>query len=88
MNEAAPHVFVSYRRDDTDGYAGRLGDALADRFGADHVFLDVVSIPPGGDFIEAIRTAIAACDAFVPVIGPRWAEVADDRGGSQDRGSG
>ena len=80
MKGSAPHVFVSYRRDDADGYAGRLGDALADRFGADHVFLDVVSIAPGGDFVDAIRAAIAACDVFVPVIGPRWSQAADDRG--------
>ena len=80
MSRAARSVFVSYRRDDAGGYAGRLRDALADRFGADHVFLDVVSIPAGGDFVSAIRAAIASCDAFVAVIGPGWTEAVDARG--------
>ncbi len=80
MSKVARDVFVSYRRDDAGGYAGRLGDALADRFGADHVFLDVVSIAPGADFVAAIREAISACDAFVPVIGPGWADSRDGRG--------
>ena len=80
MSRSARNVFVSYRRDDAGGYAGRLGDALADHFGADHVFLDVVSISPGDDFVSAIRDAIAACDVFVPVIGPGWADSVDGRG--------
>ena len=80
MSRTARDVFVSYRRDDAGGYAGRLGDALADRFGADHVFLDVVSIAPGDDFVAAIREAIAACDVFVPVIGPGWSDSVDGRG--------
>ena len=80
MSRTARDVFLSYRRDDAGGYAGRLGDALVDRFGADHVFLDVVSIAPGDDFVAAIRDAIAACDVFVPVIGPGWADSVDGRG--------
>ena len=36
-----PGVFISYRRSETSGYAGRLYDALAEHFGAERVFMDV-----------------------------------------------
>jgi len=39
-------IFLSYRRDDTAGYSGRLADALRDSFGEDVVFLDVDAIAP------------------------------------------
>jgi hypothetical protein len=42
-------IFISYRRDDTEGYAGRLFDDLCERFGKDSVFMDVAGIEPGRD---------------------------------------
>jgi len=39
-------VFISYRRDDTEGHAGRLLDELEKRLGKESVFMDVeVSVP-------------------------------------------
>lgn len=43
---SSPKIFVSYRRDDTSGYTGRLCDALTDRFGRDHVFFDIDTLQP------------------------------------------
>jgi len=40
-------VFLSYRRGDVGGYAGRLTDALLQRLGAKGVFQDVTAIAPG-----------------------------------------
>jgi hypothetical protein len=40
-------IFVSHRRAETRDITGRLADRLVDRFGEDHVFLDVVAIEPG-----------------------------------------
>jgi hypothetical protein len=37
-------VFLSYRRSDVGGYAGRLADALLQRLGAKSVFQDVMAI--------------------------------------------
>ena len=37
---AGLRIFISYRRDDASGHAGRLYDALAPRFGAENVFMD------------------------------------------------
>ncbi len=42
-----PSVFISYRRDDSAGFAGRLADALEQRLGAGAVFRDVDDIQPG-----------------------------------------
>jgi len=68
----SPTVFVSYRREDSAGHAGRLYDALVARFGERSVFMDV-ELAPGIDFVDRITEAVGACDVLVVVIGPRWA---------------
>jgi hypothetical protein len=65
-------VFVSYRRDDSQGFAGRLTDDLADVLGPDRVFRDI-EIPVGSDFSDVLHRAIAASDALLVVIGRHWA---------------
>ncbi len=49
-----PKIFISYRRDDSAGHAGRLYDRLVDRFGQGQVFMDVDAIRPGLDFVEVV----------------------------------
>jgi hypothetical protein len=73
MDRSANRVFISYRRDDAAGYAGRLEEALERRFGRGSVFRDVLDIPPGEDFVAAIRTRLAGAQAVLVLIGPRWA---------------
>jgi hypothetical protein len=77
---APPKIFISYRRDDSEGYAGRLHDALSQRFGGENVFMDVASIRLGGNFDQAIEQAVAACDVFLAVIGNRWLSATDAEG--------
>ncbi len=48
-------VFVSYRRDDSAGHAGRLFDRLEDHFGSDQIFLDV-ELEPGADYLRVISS--------------------------------
>lgn len=79
MNVAAPKVFISYRREETAGHAGRLYDAIGARFGERNVFMDV-DLAPGIDFVEQITEAVGACDALLVVMGPTWATTLDDRG--------
>ena len=43
-------IFISYRRDDSEGEAGRLFETLAKRYGSPNVFMDVDSMTLGGDF--------------------------------------
>jgi hypothetical protein len=74
-------IFLSYRREDSSAWAGRLHDALADRFGERSVFQDVETIRPGEDFMDAVDTAIAQSDAVLAVIGPHWATAEDPSGG-------
>ena len=43
-------IFISYRREDVEGQAGRLFDDLANEFGNAAVFMVVAGIEPGRDF--------------------------------------
>ncbi len=73
------NVFISYRRDDAGGHAGRLADRLIARFGADRVFMDVQDIRPGQNFERAIQQTLADCDHVLVVIGPRWIQILQAR---------
>jgi WD40 repeat protein len=65
-------VFISYRRQESSGLAGRLYDRLAARFGDDQVFMDVDTIALGVDFAEVITQAVSTCQVLLAVIGPQW----------------
>jgi hypothetical protein len=75
----APKVFISYRRRDSGGHAGRLYDAMAGQFDEHNVFMDV-DMAPGVDFVERITQAIGACHVLLVVMGPRWATLLDEEG--------
>jgi hypothetical protein len=77
-------VFISYRRDDAGGHAGRLSDRLIARFGAGRVFMDVEDILPGQNFEEAIEQTIAKCDYMLAVVGPRWLQSVQARAAGED----
>lgn len=74
-------LFVSYRRDDTAGYAGRLYDDLAVAFGPERIFFDVSTIELGQDFGVAIKEAIDRSTAVLALIGPTW--LATTAGGTR-----
>jgi len=65
-------IFISYRREDTAGHAGRLFDRLTQHFGKGRVFMDVSDIEPGTDFVEAIDKAVGSCEILMVVIGREW----------------
>jgi TIR domain len=75
----AQRVFISYRRQDSAAYAGRLYDAMVARFGERNVFMDL-DLAPGVDFVERITKAVSACQVLIEVIGPAWATVKNDEG--------
>jgi hypothetical protein len=71
VSQTAPgagKVFISYRRRETAGHAGRLYDRLVEHFGNDRVFMDL-RMEPGVDFVEQIDEAVAECAALLSVIG-------------------
>jgi hypothetical protein len=80
MGGRTVRVFLSYRRDDAGGYAGRLTDALLQRLGPKSVFQDVTAISPGQDYAVAIDRALADSDAALVVIGPGWLTAATPQG--------
>lgn len=73
-------VFLSYRREDTAGWTGRIYDRVSARVGADRVFLDVEAVAPGEDFTEAITSVLRTADAVAVVIGPAWLTAAAGQG--------
>ena len=77
---AGNSVFISYRREDTAGEAGRLAEHLGRRFGAERVFFDIDGIAPGTDFVEALDRALDATAVVVVVIGRRWSTAANADG--------
>ena len=73
-------VFINYRREDTAPYAGRIYDFLRRSFPNAKVFMDIDTIAPGEDFVEAINQTLAESRIVLAVIGPNWTKVTDTEG--------
>jgi hypothetical protein len=77
-------IFISYRREDSGGYAGRVCEHLSGRFGADRVFMDIQDIAPGENFADAIDRRMAECDVVLAMIGPHWMDALRSREEADD----
>lgn len=73
-------IFISYRRTDSAGYAGRLYDRLKAYFGEKNVFMDVSGIPAGEDFVTYLDKTIRDADVILPLIGAGWLTAGDPPG--------
>src|SRR4051812_32883655 len=73
-------IFISYGRDETEGYAGRLFQDLCERFGKDSVFMDVAGIEPGRDFRRVVERQVASCGVLLALIGKTWVSITDAQG--------
>jgi TIR domain len=73
-------IFISYRRDDAEGQAGRLFADLSEHFGDGSVFMDVAGIQAGRDFRRAIDEQVASCGVLLALIGRDWVDAADEAG--------
>lgn len=73
-------IFISYRREDAEGQAGRLFDDLSTHFGRDAVFMDVAGIKKGLDFRRIIYEHVTSCGVLLVIIGKRWTTVTDSKG--------
>jgi hypothetical protein len=76
----ASKVFISYRREDSAPYAGRIQDRLEREFGRDGLFMDVDSIPLGMNFAKLLSEEVAKCGVLLVVIGPHWLDARDENG--------
>jgi hypothetical protein len=74
------NIFISYRREDTEGFARGLFQSLMGAFGEDSVFMDVEAISLGTDFIDAIDKSLAGCGALLVLIGKDWISCTDANG--------
>ena len=73
--DAYPGIFLNYRRDDTEAYAGRLHESLTRAFVPDPVFMDQFSVYPGEHWEWTIQQAVAHALVVICVIGPRWLDA-------------
>lgn len=73
-------IFLSYRRDDSAGYAYALSRRLREKFGSESVFMDVDTISPGEDFVVAINSAVGQCVVLLALIGREWLTSTDASG--------
>ena len=76
----AAKVFISYRREDSAGHAGRVHDRLVREFGSDLLFMDVDGIPLGVNFVKVLQEEVAKCSVLLAVIGHEWLNVRDEDG--------
>jgi hypothetical protein len=68
-------IFISYRRTDTGGFVPTLDRILRESgVGGDacETFLDIDTIAPGRNFVDAMTQAIASSDVVLAVVGRRW----------------
>jgi len=73
-------IFISYRRDDSEGEAGRLFDDLVNHFGDASVFMDVTAIQAGRDFRKAIDESVSTCGVLLAIIGKNWVDAKNEAG--------
>jgi len=73
-------IFISYRRNDTEGEAGRLFDDLISEFGENSVFMDVAAIEAGRDFRKVIDESVSTCGVLLAIVGKNWVDAKDENG--------
>ena len=73
-------LFISYRRQDSEWAARVVCDELSEHFGKESVFMDIDTLAPGDDFVEAIERAVGNCHALVALIGPQWLTIRSPSG--------
>ncbi len=72
-------VFISYRRDDAAGFSHTIYDRVVEHLPKNHVFMDVLGIAPGADFVKKLESTVDQCEVLLALIGKRWA--GEDRAG-------
>jgi TIR domain len=73
-------VFISYRRDDSAAYAGRVWDRLERDLGRDFLFMDVDAIPLGTNFSKILHEKVDKCGVLLAMIGANWLDARDEYG--------
>jgi len=77
---AKGRIFISYRRENDAGQAGRISDLLKREIENVSIFMDVDAVPLGIDFAEYLNEQVAKCDALLAVMGRSWLDARDEAG--------
>jgi len=72
-------IFLSYRRADAEGHAGRLWDRLRLWFDPEALFYDLGRIESGEVFPEEIKQALDAAKVVLVLIAPAWRRILAER---------
>jgi hypothetical protein len=78
-----PHrarIFLCYRREDTQGFAGRIYDNLASKYGQERVFRDIDSTPVGIRYSTWIESRVSQSSVMIVLIGNAWLSASDPAG--------
>jgi hypothetical protein len=73
-------TFISYRRKDTAGHAGRLYGNITDQIHKNTVFFDRDKINGGAKYMDVIIKAIESAKAMIVVIGSSWLNIINEQG--------
>lgn len=76
-----PKIFISYRRSDAGGHAGRLFDRLTHWFDKSILFYDLDGIDSGDTFPDHIEAALNSAAVVLVAIGPNWLDEINQRVG-------
>src|SRR5215472_1501858 len=77
-------LFICYRREDSQGEAGRIDDHVRPRYGSERVFRDVYNGPLGADFPDHLVKTVEGCAVVIVVIGKHWLQSFRPRPGGSD----
>ncbi|MDH5539343.1 MAG: toll/interleukin-1 receptor domain-containing protein, partial [Rhizobacter sp.] len=75
-----PSIFISYRKEDTQGAAAHLFKNLSESFGPGAVHMDVTRNQHGRDVRQVIDEHLAASDVVLVIIGQDWVGARDQAG--------
>lgn len=73
-------VFISYRREDSAAYSRLLRQSLLEYMDESEIFMDIMTINDGQDFVSAIEEAVQKCEVMLVVIGKGWVAIKDEAG--------
>ncbi len=75
-----PAIYISYRKEDTQGAAAHLYKNLTEAFGRTAVFMDVAGSQPGRDMRDVVDDHLVSCAAVLVIIGKGWVDARDESG--------
>jgi MgtE intracellular N domain/TIR domain len=73
-------IFLCYRREDTQWFAGRIYDKLVGRYGKEQVFRDIDSTPSGIRYSTWIESRVSQSTVMIVLIGNAWLSAKDPAG--------